>query len=142
MEEKPWADDELKIRELISEEAALMSLRGIGLNEQAKQLTDMYSTKVTRTTLQKLKNHPKYVDTLKKGFMEKVEAGIILSHSILAENAAVFANCLVANSKEGNIKAAIAALQILSGKDAKDAPEQKQAIQIILATEAKPERPV
>lgn len=135
MSEKHWSEEELKTRELIAEQAALLDLRGIGVNEQVKQLATEYDLTLTRTRLLTLKKHPKYVESLKKGYLEKIEAGQMIGNSVLAENAKVFADCLVKEAKDGNIKAAIAGLQLLNGKEAEDGPKQAQQLNITLASD-------
>lgn len=122
-----------QITESLAQESALLTLRGIGINEQTKQLREKFPDGgVTRTRLLTLKNHPKYSEILKKAAEEMVSTGQIELKAGTAELVPQILACLKLKLEEGSVQAASVAVNILIDKDANSAPQQAQQIQVIL----------
>lgn len=142
MSNKHWAQDAQETISLLAEESALLTLRGMGLNEQVKQLREKVNIEVTRTRLISLKRHPKYKEIYTQAANDMVESGQIELKTGAADLVPEVIKCLKAKLQEGDVKAASVVFNILSDKKDEDGPKQAQQIQVILPGAPKPDRPV
>lgn len=123
----------IDLSESIAQESALLTLRGVGINEQSKQLKELFpNSTITRTRLTTLKNHPKYREILKKAAEEMVESGTIELKAGISELVPQILACLKLKLSEGSVQAASVAVNILVDKTNEDGNKQAQSIQVIL----------
>lgn len=137
MIDKHWADVELSVRKLIAEQAALLDLKGIGINEQVKQLAAEYEIGLTRTRLIALKRLPIYQDVKKKAIEADFEAGTLDLKKMAVDLLPDVYNCLKVKLQEGDTKAAALVITLFTG-DKSEGPQQAQQINLTLATDVKP----
>lgn len=140
--EKHWAVEADEAVSRLAEQTALLTLKGIGLNEQVKQLKKETNIEVTRTKLVQLRKHPRYHKVVKRDAEASIETGTLQARLGCIE---LIPDCLSALKEQigkGNVKAIETTLKVAIGDTKKDAPEQQQAIQIIMASDTKSEKPV
>lgn len=131
--EKHWAIDLSEAHALIAEEAAMLTLRGIGINEQVKILRKSYpGPDLTRTKLVTLKRHPKYLEVYKNKADEMVTNGQIQLKTGAADLVPAVIACLKTRLAEGDVKAAVAVVNILTEQKQEDGQKQAQQLQIIM----------
>lgn len=138
--EKHWAIEASEAEGLLAEQHARLTLRGVGINEQVKQLKKETNLEVTRTKLINLKRHPKYHEVIQKDAEAKIKNGQLTAMLGIAELVPDAIAALARLVKADNVKAVDTAIRLGIGKE-EEKTEQKQAIQILLATD-KSEKPV
>ena len=138
MKNDHWALEDMETSACIAEQSALLSLRGIGINEQVKVLKREYpGPNITRTKLVTLKKHPKYIEVFKKSAEEMISNGKIELKTGAADLVPAVIACLKTKLSEGDVKAASVVFNILTdNKDSDDSQKQAQSINITLASDA------
>lgn len=132
---KTWERDELDKKELIAESAALLDLRGIGINAQVEQLSQEYDLTLTRTKLINLKRHPRYQEVKKKAIEAEFDAGTLSLKKMAVDLLPEVYKCLKEKLKDGDTRAAALVVNFFMDKEIEDGPKQAQAINITLAAD-------
>lgn len=136
MSDKHWAVEASETMNLIAEESALMTLNGIGVNEQVKQLKRRYpGPDVTRSKLVSLRKHPKYKEILVKEAEQMIDTGQVTLKAGAAGLVPEVLKCLKSKLQEGDVKAAVAVFNILADKDSDEGTKVAQQLNITLASD-------
>lgn len=139
MKDKHWAVEDQEVLSLLAEHSAIHSLRGMGINEQVKVLKREYPGRdITRSKLLSLKKHPKYKEVLLKEADEMVASGQIELKTGAAGLVPAVIACLKLKLAEGDVKAAVAVVNILVDKKDDEGPKQAQQLNITLASDTHP----
>ena len=124
--------DYLKLSDsLLAEKSALLSLRGVGLNEQVRQLKEI-DHEFTRAKLVSLKNHSRYKELLLQAAEELISSGQLELKTGIVELVPSIIKCLKEKLADNDVRAAVAAINVLIEKRVDDNPRQAQQIQVIL----------
>jgi hypothetical protein len=125
---------------LVAEASAKLTLSGVGINQQVKDLSAEFGIPLTRTKLTELKKHSKYAETL----MEAAEAGKLQLKAGATGLVPDLLACLGSALKAGDtlgIRAAAIAASILTDKTAPDEQKQAQQLTVILPGTTPPSKP-
>lgn len=139
MKDKHWAVETSEAFSLIAEQSALLTLRGIGINEQVKSLKRDYpAVEITRTKLVSLKKHPKYKEIYAEESIQKALNGSLELKACSADLVPDVIKCLRNKLQEGDVRAATIVFNILADKKDDEGPKQAQQLNITLATDVPP----
>ncbi len=130
MADKHWAIEEKAVMDLIYERMALLDMRGIGINEQVKNLHE-YDNRITRTRVETWRRHPKYMEFKKTAIEAAYKDSELELKKMAVDLLPVVHDCLKLKLKEGDVKAAALVLGIYSGKE-EDGPKQAQQLTVIM----------
>ena len=116
---------------ILAEKSAQLTLNGVGINQQVKDLTEEFKLPVTRTLLTSLKKHVKYTKVL----MKAAEEGRLQLKAGMTGLVPDLIKCLGSALKEGDtlgVRAAGIAASILTDTSSPDEQKQAQSITVVL----------
>lgn len=126
-----WAIEEQATMDLIYERMALLDLRGVGINEQVKQLHE-FDLRITRTRVETWRRHPKYIDFKKKAIEVAFQDGQLDVKKMAIDLLPLVHKCLEEKLRDGDIKAATQVLTIFTGKEDDGSNKQAQQLTVIM----------
>lgn len=127
---KHWAVEEQATMDLIYERMALLDIRGVGINEQVKQLLE-YDLRITRTRVETWRSHPKYQDFKKKAIESAYKDGQLEVKKMAVDLLPLVHKCLEEKLRDGDIRAATQVLTIFTGEE-ETGTKQAQQLTVIM----------